>query len=162
MTQLGISGAPVPAAREYARLFNDVGILRAFPPLVICAVRLNETAEGFPPDGLQDGADPATGLMPNGSNAGHGIMQLTSSWPADWADPGASIDYATTKFLIPARDYWAPTLQGDDLVRAIAASYNAGIGGAQLGHDRGDVDLCTTDRYGARALAHYLQLAAAA
>ena len=49
-------------------------------------------------------------------------------------------------------------LELDDLVRAIAASFNAGIGGAAEGHAIGNVDAYTTNGYAARALQNYQNL----
>ena len=44
------------------------------------------------------------------------------------------------------------------LIRCTAASYNAGVAGAEDGHTQGDVDLYDTDNYGARALSVYLSI----
>ena len=43
-------------------------------------------------------------------------------------------------------------------MKAIAASYNAGLGNAIAGHANGNLDEYTTDNYGARALANYTSL----
>ena len=83
-------------------------------------------------------------------------MQLTVSYPDDWADPVSNVKFAKEEYLLPAEDYWAAQgMQGDDLVRAIAAEYNAGRGNAMAGHNSGDLDLFTTDHYAARCLDHY-------
>lgn len=158
----GISGGPLSEKHEYATIVNALSDAGGVSPLLVYAIRLNETSEGFPPNGLQGGADPETGLMPDGSYAGHGIMQLTSSWPADWKDPEANFRYAIEEFIAPEWARWVTEtgLQGEGLVRAIAASYNAGYGGAFAAHARGDVDAVTTNRYGERALEHYRQLLA--
>jgi hypothetical protein len=160
----GIEGGPLTDKHEYAEIVNRLSAERGVSPLLVYAIRLNETSEGFPPGGLQGGADPETGDMPDGSNAGHGIMQLTSSWPNDWSDPEANFKYAIEQFIEPDWNAWAEQtgLQGDGLVRAIAASYNAGLGAAMLAHKRGDVDAVTTNRYGERALEHYHALFAEA
>jgi hypothetical protein len=143
----GISGGPVPAAREYATLFDAIAGELDISPLVLCAIRQNETSEGDPPNVVSD-------------DGGHGIMQLTSSWPPDWADPEANIAYAAQRFVAPQWAAWveATGLQGDGLIRAIAAGYNAGYETALRAHTRGDVDAVTTDRYGERALANYHRL----
>jgi hypothetical protein len=132
-----------------------------FSPLVTYAIKMNETGLSMDPTQVQDGADLSTMLMPDGSNAGRGIFQLTSSFPYDWRDPYANALYAihNTGFMLDAESYWVRLgLQGDDLVRAIAASFNAGIGGAMAGHQAGDLDRYTTDQYAARALTMYQQL----
>jgi hypothetical protein len=89
-------------------------------------------------------------------------MQLTSSYPANWADPQTNIDYAVENYILPAWAYWRATYgyQGDDLVRCIAAEYNAGRGGAEQGHAEGDVDLYTTNHYADRCLMEYKALVA--
>lgn len=158
----GISGAELASKHEYAAIVNQLAIGAGVAPLLVYAIRLNETSEGFPPDGLQGGADPKTGLMPDGSNAGHGVMQLTSSWPSDWEDPAANIGYAIEHFIAPAWKDWVGifAIKGDDLIRCIAASYNAGFDAARKAHIAGDVDAVTTDRYGDRALEHFHALLA--
>jgi hypothetical protein len=107
---------------------------------------------------LQDGADPATGLMPDGTNAGHGAFQLTSSWPGNWQDVAISAIYAIDVFLQPNLNsirIWAPALLGDELVKVLAASYNAGLTAAWNAHLAGNVDAATTNNYGAGVLAIY-------
>ena len=140
----GISGAPCPNALPYAQIINSLCIARNFFPCLVGAIKMTETGLGSGPATENDIS----------ADGGHGIMQLTSSYPDDWADPTANITYAIDHFLVPAYNDWRTTLQGDDLVRAIAATYNAGLGNAQAGHAQGNVDLYTTNDYGARALAH--------
>lgn len=146
----GISGAPCPNALPYAQIINSLCIARNFFPCLVGAIKMNET-------GLGQGPTTENDISADG---GHGIMQLTSSYPSDWADPTANITYAIDHFLIPAYDAWKDQLQGDDLVRAIAATYNAGYGNAASGHSIGNVDAYTTNDYGARALTHYTALVA--
>lgn len=159
----GISGAALPAGFPFKQQIENVcaSPARNFPPCLVGAIKMNETGLGDDPAALEYGADPETGLLPNGDNAGHGIMQLTSSWPdPGWDNAWTNIAYAVDHFLIPALVAWKDSLQGDDLVRAIAASYNAGLGKARQGHCEGDVDKYTTNDYGARALKEYTALAA--
>lgn len=141
----GISGAPLPAEFPYKSIIEQVCFENDCSPCLVGAIKINETGLTDPPDVVS-------------ADGGHGLMQLTSSYPPDWADPEANFRYAVQNFILPAWTYWNTSLQGDDLVRAIAASYNAGIGGAQNGHDQGNVDLYTTNNYGARALANYTSL----
>lgn len=154
----GISNAPLPAHFPFGDIIAAQCKEYAFYPCLVGAIKLNETGISTDPNELQAGTDPYTGLLPDGSNGGRGPMQLTSSYPVNWRDPATNIGYAIYHFLIPALREWEEMLQGDDLVRAIAASYNAGFGNAERGHLEGDVDRYTTDRYGERALAHYHNL----
>ncbi len=160
----GLAAGPLPDILQgvtlpFARIVNQAcAIAPTFSPLVAYAVKMNETNLSDNPSELQVGADPTTMKMPDGSNAGRGPFQLTSSWPYDWRNPYSNALYAIHHdgFMLDAEAYWVRLgMQGDNLVRAIAASFNAGIGGAYSGHVAGDVDKNTTNRYGQRALAHY-------
>lgn len=92
-------------------------------------------------------------------DAGHGLMQLTASWPEGWQDPETNIEYAAVNFVRPAYDYWqGQGMLGDDLIRCTGASFNGGLGGAQAGHRRGNVDLYTTNNYGHRLVAQFHQI----
>lgn len=148
-----ISGKPVPFELRYSREIT-VACGEIFPPLVAYAVACNETIIGE----INGKWDAATVVS---SDSGHGLFQLTSSWPDDWEDPYANARYAINNFLVPAMRQWrenAPEIMGDDLVRCIAATFNAGFGGAWRGHTKGDVDRFTTDNYGQRALVIYQSL----
>ena len=150
----GISGAPCPNALPYAQIINSLCIARNFFPCLVGAIKMNET-------GLGQGPTTENDISADG---GHGIMQLTSSFPSDWADPTANITYAIDRFLLPnylVLSVEPYSFQGDDLVRAVAAAYNEGLGTAEEDHDKyGNVDYGTTNDYGARALAHYTALVA--
>jgi len=150
----GISGALCPNVLPYAGIINSLCLSRNFFPLLVGAIKMNET-------GLGQGTVTENDVS---SDGGRGIMQLTSSYPANWQDPTTNIAYAIDHFLIPAYQTWiaAPySLQGEDLVRAIAAAYNEGLGTAEYDHDKySNVDYGTTNEYGARALQHYLNLEA--
>jgi soluble lytic murein transglycosylase-like protein len=117
-------------------------------PYVTYAIKWNETA-ALP--------DAATVVSADG---GRGLMQLTSSFPANWADPYQNVLYAIGHFLAPAETFWKTFEQGDNLIRCIAAEYNAGRAQAIEGHEAGNVDLYTTNNYGQRALDTYLKLLA--
>lgn len=153
--EYGISGAPLPAGFPCGSIIADACESAGFFPLVVGAIKMNETGWSTNADELQIGADATTLLLPDGSRAGVGLMQLTSSYPDNWRDPLATFLYAIHHFLIPALDAWKNDLQGDDLVRAMAATYNGGLGAAEDGHAQGDLDLFTTDHYAQRALTHY-------
>lgn len=150
----GISGAPIPSGLPYADIIQAACEQRNFWPCVAYAIACNETIIGQ----LNGKWDAATVVSEDG---GHGLFQLTSSWPDNWEDPAANTAYALDHFLLNARDEWltwSKGIEGTDLVRAIAATFNAGFGGAWKGHENGDVDLYTTDDYGARAAAIYERL----
>lgn len=150
----GISGAPVASNRLYASIINDVCVRLNFPPRLAYAVAMNETIIGE-----MNGKWNACTIV--SFDGGHGLFQLTSSWPDDWADPVANTEYAVKNFLRDAFDTFVTRVSGDDLVRCVAAAFNAGLGAAVAAHARGDVDRCTTDRYGERALENYHALAEA-
>jgi|SRR6185312_6683470 len=143
----GISATTLPDGFPYKAIIEDLCGSTFFPCLV-GAIKLNETGTGFGPVTENDIS----------GDGGRGVMQLTSSYPSNWQDPKANIRYAIKHFLVPAMNEWSSELQGDDLVRAIAATYNAGLGNAQAGHKIGDIDAYTTNRYGERCLKRYQAL----
>lgn len=148
-----ISGAPLPAHLNLPFAFEiEAGcqVTPTFSPLLAYSIKVCETDSTEPADTVEFGADLTTMLMPNGSPAGRGIFQLSSSYPANWKDPLTSTLYAIAHFLYPAEAFWSSTygMQGADLVRCIAAEYNAGRGGAVAGHAHGDVGMYTTRQVG--------------
>lgn len=158
----GISASSLPDGFPFEHEIALACIERNWWPCLIGAVKLNETGLSTNPHELEEGANPITGLLPNGDNAGHGPMQLTAKWPADWFDPKANFLYAIDEYLAPAVSFWVMKgLQGDALIKCVAASFNAGLQQAWKWHvDHSDVDYNTTRDgegvpYGARALAHY-------
>jgi hypothetical protein len=152
----GISGAPIPATLPYASNVTAACIQGDMPPCFVYAIAWRESISGE-----------LEGLWPNASTVvstdnGHGLMQLTSSWPDNWAIPTANAEYAIDEFILPAIRYWHGLQQfsGDDLVRLVAATYNAGLGNAIKGHEAGNVDLYTTNNYAAGILANLKALVA--
>lgn len=148
--QNGISGAPLPDGFPYKQTIEVICGTTFFPCLV-GAIKMNETGLGHGPDTENDVS----------FDGGHGIMQLTSSWPSNWQDPHANIQYAVEEFMRGAyASFTSPpySFSGDTLVKAIAAAYNAGFANAVAGHNEGDLDKYTTNNYGARALTHYHNL----
>lgn len=153
----GIAGAVVPLSLQYADEINRACVLGDFSPMVAYAVKWNETA-----------------AMPNATTVisgddGHGLFQITpedwwtpemvSRWASiDWTNPYSNALFAVDYFLVPAETYWQSIFQGEDLVRAIAAEFNAGRTAAIDGHREGNLDKYTTKGYAARALATYLRL----
>jgi len=144
----GIVGEPLPNGLAYGVEIEAACDAHDFSPMLAYAIKMNETAA----------TDPPTIVSGDG---GHGIFQLTSSYPPNWADPAANAAYAVAHFLAPAYNYWAARgYNGDDLIKLVAATYNAGLGATITAHDAGDVDAATTDDYGARAVANYHTLLA--
>lgn len=135
----------------YSDITNQVCVVREFFPCVAYAIFWQESIEGE----TEGKWDAKTIVSEDG---GHGIGQLTSSWPSNWEDPRANIDYAVEHFMVPAFHNWRGELLGSDLVRAIAATYNAGYGQAEAGHERGNLDTFTSDDYASRALQTYNNL----
>lgn len=157
-----ISGLPLPVGFPFRNEITEACDRVDAPPCLVGAIKLNETGMSTNAAELQDGCVPGTEKMPDGSDAGHGIFQLSSSWPSDWNNPLANAVYAVRVFIVPAITFWysAHGYTGDDLVRCVAASYNAGISAAWVGHLEGSVDAFTTDDYAQRCLAHFQMLVA--
>lgn len=164
--ELGLAGDPYPATLPYASAINTAATSRKFWPCVLGAVLWQESVgpevSGWLVETYGPGTTAANVVSGDG---GHGIGQLTSSYPDDWANPLVNATYALDAFLLTALQYWAihVKLQGDDLLRALAAEYNAGRVAAIKGHINGDVGLETThDEHGVsysdNVLAHYQKL----
>lgn len=156
----GVSGKPIPAQLPFAEDATKACATCDFPPCLLYAIKQNETDDSSDPWIMQDGA--IGDFMPDGSNAGHGQMQLTSSYCWDWYVPYSNFLYALEVFLVPAWQFWVAntSLEGEQLVKAISASYNQGVEGAWDAHCAGDVDFGDTDDYGARCVDNYLMLIA--
>jgi hypothetical protein len=150
----GISGAPVPTSLPYSNNINDAAIQTDFSPIFLYSICWHESIQGEV-DGFWD--DASTVISNDG---GHGLAQLTSSYPTDWADPTANAQYAVTNFLLPDMAVWTEQfgVTGDILIKCVAASYNAGLAGAEEGHSQNDVDLYTTDEYGQAVLNIYYDI----
>ena len=119
---------------------------------LIMAIAYNETLSGYSFE---------SACFVISEDDGHGVMQLTSSWPTDWSNPFANAEYALAHFIEPAADYWGIRTQDPTaFVRLVAATFNEGLGAAIRYHLRGNVDAGTTDNYGARALANYKRITA--
>jgi hypothetical protein len=106
------------------------------------------------------------GLWPSASgivspDGGHGLFQLTSSFPDQWQEPLVNAVYAISEFLGPAASYWV--LHGESgqrLVKLVAATFNEGLAAAIKYHAEGNVDIGTTNDYGAVVLGIYNSLVA--
>jgi len=154
----GVSGAPIPFGLPFSEEVTKACKPFDFPPCLAYAVRVNETDSGTDPSVMQIGS--VDGLMPDGSNAGRGIFQETSSWAEHWDDPLANAVYAIAVFLQPDWMFWTENtdLEGEQLVKVIAVSFNAGRGAAWKAHLQGDTDSASTANYGARAVSVYRSL----
>jgi hypothetical protein len=153
----GLSAGPLPAHLPYGDAIQKAcegaryAGLTSFSPLVAYACAVNETIQGE----VNGSWSAATVVSADG---GHGLFQLTSSFPVNWRDPYTNALFACEHFFMPAEAFWSSppySLSGTALLRAIAASFNAGLGNALAGHRRGDVDAYTTAHYADRARAHY-------
>lgn len=151
----GITSGVIPASYLYSEPIGEASFSANVSAFLMYAIACNETIVGE----VNGKWNAATVVSDDG---GHGLFQLTSSFPDNWQDPTANADYAASHFILPDWEVWVGRygLYGDDLVRAIAASFNAGLGNAIRGHDIGNVDAYTTDNYGQRALSLYTKLVA--
>ena len=139
---LGVAGNGLPSGLKYGDQIAAAAAAANFPPCWLYAHGWQETikVEGW----LESMGFTAANYV--SGDSGHGIFQLTASVPPNWQDPKVNASYAITQFLQPAIHYWNQKYgyTGDTLVRCVAAQYNAGQGGAQSGHDEGDVGKFTT------------------
>ncbi len=155
----GILAPNVPANFPWSEVFNSVGLYVGCSPCLLAAHAYVETLEIY-------GADEARTCV--SYDGGHGLMQLTSSFPPDWQNAQTNIGYAANQFIIPALETWYHDYgyTGDTLVRCEAATYNAGLNAALRGHFKGDVGMYTTKSegmsYDVRVLAAYKTLASGA
>lgn len=147
----GISGTALPAHLPYAANIQKICTTPVdnFSPCLAYAIAWRETIRGT--------KNPVTVISGDG---GHGLFQLTSSFPSDWDDVDANIRYALDHFLIDDLNFFANQgLRGDDLVRCVAAAFNSGQGTAWLNHQAGNVDLGTTGHnYASDVLSNYHRL----
>lgn len=151
----GLSGTPIPQGLPYADPLSQAAGHENFSPPLLYAIGAIETILGESTGYIKNAASAVSG------DGGHGIFQLTSSWPPNYADPYTNALYAIRVFLLPALHHWNEAgFSGDNLVRLVAATFNEGLGAAIARHDAGDVDAGTTDHYAARALACYHVLTA--
>ena len=148
----GLSGTPLDQRLRYAGAVDAAATNLGFSPPLLYAIAWVETINGE-----------YIGLWPSAADVvsddgGHGLCQLTASYPPGWADPYTNASYAITTFLRGALAYWhgAELLSGDDLARCMADEFNEGRSAALKWHNAGNADAGTTGSdYGARALAVY-------
>ena len=153
----GLSGRAVSSALPYATPINVACMELGFSPPLAYAIAQRETIRGQI-GGLWDAATIVS------TDDGHGLFQLTSSWPAKWNDPLANARYAIGGWLVPSMHHYATVhgLAGDELVKAIADSFNAGDAVVCRACREGtDPDRATSGRdYGSDVLANYKRLVA--
>lgn len=148
----GISGTHLPPNFPFGITMSMIASSKGFFPPLVGAIAWEETLKVLTPA-------EAVGYI--SGDGGHGVFQLTDSWPENWQNVSASCDWAIDKFLMPAYTAWTEKtdLKGGKLVQCIAATYNAGWGQAWDGHLAGNVDMWTTGHdYGERVLADYEHL----
>jgi hypothetical protein len=141
----GISGASVPLQLVYAGDVNAATLKESFYPLLTYAIAEVETIEGE-----RAGQWDAATIV--ASDGGTGLMQITPEewWTSEmnyeWSsinrtNPHDNCVFGVQFFLVPAEEFWVGNyaFEGNDLIRAIAAEYNAGRGLALQGHNEGDI-----------------------
>lgn len=148
-----ISGKPIPTTLPYAAIIQSACQELHYPPCVAYAIAWRESISGE----VHGSWDARTVLSGDG---GHGLFQLTSSFPEGWDDENVNVRYALSNFLVPSlHQFGGRGLAGDDLVRIVAAAFNAGATAAWEAHLAGDVDLATTGNdYASAILATYHKL----
>ena len=151
----GVSGKPIPSGLPYETPIRNACFMPCFPPCLAYAIASVETIGGE----VAGSWNAATVISADG---GHGLFQLTSYVPPGWDNPATNARYAVIDWLVPdaTRVFQELRLSGDNLVRAVAAAFNAGWGGMMSGHRLDDVDRFTTNHYAARVLANYHKLVA--
>ena len=150
----GISGTSVPAQLPFASVIQTGCVNANFPPCLAYAIAWRESIRGELAGMWKSAEDVVS------EDGGHGLFQLTSSYPDDWSDTAANVRYALSYFLVPSLHFFAGTgLRGDALVRCVAAAFNEGQGTAWLDHLAGNVDLGTTGNdYASDVLTQYQRL----
>lgn len=149
----GITDGLIPAQYPYSKEIQSAATAYNVSAFLLYAIACNETIIG-------EVAGKWNAATVESADGGHGLFQLTSSYPDDWQDPQVNANYAATDFIVPL---WKSCVEigffGDDLVRAISAAFNAGFSGMMRGHEeQNNVDAFTTDKYGLRALQIYAKL----
>ncbi len=180
MDLVRFNDSSTPALMTFASDINAEAEIAEIPPCALAAIVARETGGR---NVLQDGADPATGLLPDGTTAGVGLCQITSG--VDWSKP-SDPTYQGYHLLRPADNLYvaasyflrgliadAERLARDNptgfascckgqLLYAAFAGYNEGWGAVLKRVANGeDADGGTTDGYAAWTYAKYLTFVAA-
>lgn len=153
----GITAGVIPSHLPYAATILRNCIAYGFSPALAYAVAWRETVRG-------EMNHEWTASTIVSSDGGHGVFQLTSSWPnPGWDNPETNTQYALHHFLIPGMYYFAAKGMRDEaLIRCIAAGFNAGDLTVWEDHvTYGDVDIGTANHdYAADVLRQYTSLIA--
>lgn len=150
-----ILSEPLNRDLPYVVPISDACFTSNTPALLAYAIAWRETISGE-----KNGSWEASSVVsPDG---GHGLFQLTSSFPPSWPDPYDNALYACDNYIVPDAVYWYRKYgySGETLVRCVAASFNAGIQGAEEGHAVGDVGKYCTGDYVEAVLGFYKKLVA--
>lgn len=150
----GIVATSLNPSLRYAPAINEA-CMRPYgsqSPLLCYAIAWRESISGEIAGLWESAADVIS------SDGGHGLFQLTASWPFNWDSAYVNACYAIDDYINPAETFWAEKEQGDKLVLCMAAEFNAGRTLALKGYDLGDVGRFTTDNYAAAVLGFYQNL----
>ena len=143
----GLSGAPCDPSKPYADAIEAAAEYTGFPPKWLYAIAWQETIV-LQVAGVWNAATIVSG------DGGHGLFQLTSSYPVNWQDPYTNAVYAVEgdpMFLRGAAKYWfGRGYRGRELVKLASATFNAGLKNVLAGHADGDADEWDTNKYGQR------------
>lgn len=150
-----IASEPLDKNLPYSEEITHAAFTSNTPALLLYAIAWRETISG-------EASHQWTASSVVSPDGGHGLMQLTSSYPTSWPDPYDNALYACDNYIIPDALYWYRMYgySGETLIRCIAASFNAGLEGAEAGHAKGDVGLFTTNDYSGGVLKIYQSLLA--
>jgi hypothetical protein len=148
----GIESGELDPTLPYALDVAKAAVAEEVPVALLYAIAWHESIAG-------EVAGLWTAATVLSDDGGHGLCQLTSSWPDDWEIPFSNASFACSQFIVPAAQYWCQRVEGAfALVKCIAATYNAGLGNAVAGHSIGNVDAYTTDGYGAAVTAIFASI----
>jgi hypothetical protein len=151
----GIVSGVIPAHLPYSAPIQEACTERDFSAFLTYAVAWRETIRGE----IAGLWVPLTAATVVSGDGGHGLCQLTSSWPnPGWETPETNVCWAIDHYLKPDMDWLAGKgLTGEALIRGTAAAFNAGLGAAWDGHiERNDFDAYTTGNdYAADVLSVY-------
>ncbi|GAC1584006.1 MAG: hypothetical protein NVS3B7_19400 [Candidatus Elarobacter sp.] len=157
----GLSGVPVPDTLRYAREITRAATDAQASPCALYAIAWRETLAGERSGWLRSafGTDAAHVVSPDG---GHGIFQLTDSFPPNWQDPYTNAKYAAERFYDPYLALWINRgFSGPTLLKLAADDFNAGDRRVKLWHDLGNADGATTGgNYGTDVLVIFSNLLA--
>ncbi len=153
----GLSGKSVPSSYLYADVINQAAISKGVSPIAMYAIAWRETLGVAGWIKATYGVDPADFISFDG---GHGVFQLTASYPPDWNDVLQNALYAIDDFYEPyLQDWLARGYTGTTLLQLAADDYNAGDTPVDIAHKAGRADSATTGgNYGSDVVLSYNNL----